>query len=158
MNRQMVETRPVLKSVTVDGPIEHAFRVFTEGIGTWWPLDRHSVGEKRSETVTFESGTGGRIVERIEGGEESVWGEILAWEPPRRLVFTWHPGEHAAGTEVEVRFIEEGAGTRVELEHRGWERVRADAAETRAQYDSGWPGVLECYVEAVTGTGARSGT
>ena len=29
---------PVRKSVVVDAPVEHAFRVFTERIGEWWPV------------------------------------------------------------------------------------------------------------------------
>jgi hypothetical protein len=49
-------------------------------------------------------------------------------------------------TEVEVRFLQEGSGTRVELEHRGWERLAEGGAAKRDDYDGGWDFVLGKYV------------
>ena len=69
---------------------------------------------------------------------------MLEWDPPHRFLLDWLIGE-ARGTEVEVRFSPEGPGARVELEHRGWERVPDRA---RAQgYTDGWDVVLAPYVE-----------
>lgn len=31
----------VRRSIVVEAPQERAFTVFTEGMSTWWPLDRH---------------------------------------------------------------------------------------------------------------------
>ncbi|HEY2936005.1 MAG TPA: SRPBCC domain-containing protein, partial [Gaiellaceae bacterium] len=92
-----------------------------------------------------------RLVERSKTGEEAVWGEVLAWEPPGRIAFTWHPG-YAEGdpmTEVEVRFRAQGGLTVVELEHRGWERLGERAEEARTGYEVGWPVVLGRYAAAV---------
>ena len=51
---------------------------------------------------------------------------------------------------MEVRFSAEGAGsTRLDLEHRGWERLGDRAVEARSGYDSGWPQVLERYADVV---------
>ena len=145
-----VETvAPVLRSITIECSPEHAFSVFTERTGEWWPLERYSVYESEAAGVVFEPGAGGRIVERSNAGEESVWGEILVWEPGRRLVYTWHPG-HEPGepsTEVELRFLAVGDATRVELEHRGWETL-AKPEQTRSGYDQGWPGVLALFAAA----------
>ncbi len=44
-----------------------------------------------------------------------------------------------------MRFAADGEGTRVDLEHRGWERLGDIASEAREGYESGWPGVLELY-------------
>src|SRR5262249_43002769 len=76
--------------------------------------------------VTFEPRPGGRIYERTPGGREHDWGEVLAWEPPRRLVYLWHLRfDRADATEVEVTFTPVEGGTRVRIEHRGWERLGA---------------------------------
>lgn len=149
MTQQAIEIEAIRKSVTVDASVERAFEIFTEGIATWWPLRTHSVGRERSETVVMEGRAGGRLYERLTDGEEALWGTILVWEPPHRLVFSWHPGRSEdTSQEVELRFTSEGAGARIELEHRGWERLGERAAEVRPQYDEGWNGVLGLYAQA----------
>ena len=142
--------QPVRKSVVVAATVEHAFRVFTERIGEWWPVKTHSVHEEHAETAGLEPRLGGAVYELWPGGREQ-WGEVTAWEPPRRLVFTWHPGHAVAeATEVEVRFSAQGGSTLVELEHRGWETRGEKAAAIRASYDTGWDPVLARYAEAVS--------
>jgi uncharacterized protein YndB with AHSA1/START domain len=141
----------IRKSVEVDVPVETAFRVFTEQARSWWPLATKSVGQEEAEDLVFEPRVGGRVHERLRSGEEHEWGEILAWEPPERLVFTWHPGRgHETSQEVEIRFFPSGEGTRLELEHRGWERLVATADEIPEHYASGWDEVLDRFAEAVT--------
>jgi uncharacterized protein YndB with AHSA1/START domain len=149
----------IRKSVDVAASIEDAFRVFTEQAGSWWPLATKSVGQEEAVDLLFEPRLGGRVYERLRSGDEHEWGRILAWEPPHRLAFTWHPGRGPeTSQEVEVRFSPTDEGTRLELEHRGWERLVATADEIPEHYDSGWDEVLSRYVAAATGTGARSGT
>ena len=147
-----VETiAPVLRSVTVECSPEHAFSVFTERIGEWWPLSQYSVYEGEVAGVDFEPRAGGQIVERSKAGQESSWGEILVWEPYSRLVFTWRPGHGPddPSTEVELRFLAVGDATRVELEHRGWEAL-AEPEKSRSGYEQGWAGVLALYAKAAT--------
>ena len=49
-------------------------------------------------------------------------------------------------TELEVRFAAEGDGTRVDLEHRGWEILAERAQESRERATtSGWGDVLGYY-------------
>jgi uncharacterized protein YndB with AHSA1/START domain len=137
---------PVRKSVTVNRPIEEAFRVFTAEMATWWPLPTHSVGEESAETVVFEPREGGRVYERRADGSISYWAEVAAWEPPRRFVLAWRPNPDApAATELEVAFTPEGDRTRVDLEHRGWERLGEEAELKRTEYEAGWDGVLGRY-------------
>lgn len=145
---------PVHVSIRVERGIEDAFRIFTEGITTWWPLQTHSVaadtyeGKVRAETVFFEGRVGGRIYERMEDGREADWGKVLTWEPPHRVVFSWKPNlKPVPPTEVEVRFTPDGSGTRVHLEHRGWEHLGEAGFEKRRGYETGWPGVLGRFVE-----------
>jgi hypothetical protein len=89
---------------------------------------------------------GGEIVESIRGGRESHWGTITAWEPPTRVAFTWHPGRTPeSATRVEVRFVPDGTGTRVELVHSGWEAMGDLAKTARNGYPIGWAYVLRLY-------------
>jgi uncharacterized protein YndB with AHSA1/START domain len=137
----------VQKAITVACDRERAFRVFTEEIGGWWPLATHSVFTADAASCSMEARVGGRIIERGKDGRETVWGTITAWDPPRRVAFSWHPGydEREAG-DVVVRFTSEGASTRVELEHTGFERRGEGAAAIRDNYDGGWAYVFgECF-------------
>jgi uncharacterized protein YndB with AHSA1/START domain len=146
---ETVPLAPVVKSVHVRCGIEHAFDVFTAGIGTWWPLEQFSIHGEQAQVV-WEEQVGGEVYELSSSGEKAHWARVLAWEPPVRLVIAWHVSPDTdAPTEVEVRFSPEGDGTRVDLEHRRWEQSGAGAAEQRAGYDRGWETVLGRFVAAV---------
>lgn len=134
---------PLRKSIIVRLDAMAAFRLFTEEIAAWWPLASHSVGGDQAVACAFEPRVGGRIVETLRSGDEHVWGKVGVWQPPYRLVFSWHPGRGAdTAQEIELRFSPDEGGTRVELEHRGWERLGSRAAEVRQNYDKGWEIVL----------------
>ena len=70
-----------------------------------------------------------------------------------RLIIAWKPNRSALPpTELEVIFRDEGEGTRVTLEHRGWERLGDRGPEARMGYADGWPRVFdELYARAVEG-------
>jgi len=137
----------VRKVVTVDCAVEEAFRVFTADARSWWPVETHSIHETVREIV-FEPEVGGEVYEVSTGGEKGHWATVTAWEPPGRLVLAWNVRQaEPVPTEVEILFVAEGAGTRVELEHRGWEGVAEAAAEKRASYEAGWDVVLGTYVD-----------
>jgi uncharacterized protein YndB with AHSA1/START domain len=138
----------IRKSVTVAVPLEDAFRVFTEEIGSWWPLASKSVSQAKAETVIVEPRAGGSVYERARGGEEHAWGDVLVWEPPTRFVFSWHPGRAPeTSQEVDVRFSPSGDGTIVELVHRGWERLVGPGGEIPSHFESGWNEALASYVD-----------
>lgn len=139
---------PVRQSVRVRRPIQEAFELFTRDIGTWWPVQTH---HRRGDVIglVFEGRTGGRIYERCGDGGTADWGRVLAWEPPHCVVFTWLATSGGEPTEVEVRFVaEDVALTRVELEHRGWERLGATGAEQRTRYLNGWPRAIGLFADA----------
>jgi len=134
------QTSPTTVSteVEVDATAEHAFRVFTEGIGTWWDDDKHILQAPLAEMV-FEPYVGGHIIDRGTDGSECAWATVLAWEPPTRVCFSWNinlqwqiePDPQRA-SEIEISFTEVAPGrTRVVLTHRhldrhgdGWEGMR----------------------------------
>jgi uncharacterized protein YndB with AHSA1/START domain len=149
----------VRRSIVVEAPQARAFTVFTEGMSTWWPLETHHIGEQKAEAAVVEPRAGGRWYERAADGTECEWGRVIAWEPPERVVFGWHLGpewkydpDEASATEVEVRFVVEGpTTTRVELEHRGFERLgeRADELRIPVAGEGGWSGLLELFSKAL---------
>ena len=54
------------------------------------------------------------VFEELADGARHVWGTITVWEPPGRVVFTWHPGRKPdTAQDVEVRFIPLGQGNRL---------------------------------------------
>jgi uncharacterized protein YndB with AHSA1/START domain len=89
------------------------------------------------------------LYETDDQGAEHDWGVLTAWEAPRRVAFTWHPGydDPMRHTNVEVTFSADGAGTRVDLVHTDWEKLGDRAAESIKGYDSGWDLVLGRYVD-----------
>lgn len=149
---------PVRHSIEVTVPAAQAFRLFIDQIDTWWPLASHSVGRQRATGCYFEGRHGGRIYETHDDGSLHVWGTVTAWQPPERVVFSWHPGREAdSAQEVELRFVDLGGRTRVELEHREWEALGDRAAEIRDRYHSGWPGVLARFGAWSTELGSMAG-
>jgi uncharacterized protein YndB with AHSA1/START domain len=137
---------PIRKTIVVSWDQARAFRRFTQEIAAWWPLRSHSVGQERAETVVFGEGVGARIVERIRGGEESTWGTVTAWDPPRHVAFTWHPGdERERATVVELTFEPVAEGTRLVLVHSRWEALGAHARMARRGYPIGWAYVLRLW-------------
>ena len=139
----------VRKTITVDCAVEEAFRVFTADAVSWWPVESHSIHETVSEIV-FEQGVGGEVYEVSTSGEKGYWATVVEWDPPSRLVLAWNIlRAEDSPTEVEVRFLPEGDGTRVELEHRGWELLADGGPAKRENYDTGWDFVLGKYVDRI---------
>lgn len=139
---------PVEKTITVPLELEEAFKLFTDGIGTWWPLERHSVDGKNSLDCQIEGFVGGRFYEVMKDGSQAEWGKVMAWMPPHRLVVTWHPGREAdTAQELQISFSTVNAGTQVHLLHRGWEILGTEADEVRQQYVPGWEYVLGEYAK-----------
>jgi uncharacterized protein YndB with AHSA1/START domain len=152
----MSELEPIRRSVSVPLKPAEAFDLFTDRMGSWWPVETHSRAESdfggedvKVERVEFQARQGGQVLEHLSNGEVLPWADVLTWEPPSRLVLAWKPNSRPAPpTEVEVRFTPDGDGTRVELEHRGWERLGELAAQAREGYAVGWIPVLARLEEA----------
>ena len=139
----------ITKTVTVKATVEHAFRVFTEEIHTWWPLRTHAVDTETSDVVILEGRESGRLFERNPSGDEHTWGVVSTWDPPNRVGYTWYPGRgEETAQEVEVTFTPVAGGTRVDVRHWGWEKLGGGLEEIVADYTEGWDTVLGRYVEA----------
>jgi len=123
-------TDKVTVTVYVDVSPAAAFAVFTDEIDLWWRRGpAYRVAGKRPGVLHLEPRPGGRIFEQYRDGQAlHEVGRITTWQPPDRLGFEWRsitfvPGEV---TQVEVRFVASGDGTRVTVEHSGWSTIRDD--------------------------------
>lgn len=150
----------VRHDITVNAPLEKAFRVFTERFGEFKPREHNLLSVPIEETVV-EPHVGGRIYDRGVDGSVCAWARVLIVEPPHRFVFSWDIGptwqlesDPARCSEVEVRFTAETDDrTRVSLEHRhierhgdGWDSVASGVGG-----DTGWPLYLDRFGELVKG-------
>jgi uncharacterized protein YndB with AHSA1/START domain len=135
----------IRKSIRVERPPQIAFRVFCEAIGEWWPKGPSLKGNL-AETI-IEGRVGGRFFERYTDGTEYEIGRVTAYQPPSLVAFTWRAPSWDVTTQVEIRFLAEPGGTRVELEHRGWEQS-AKTRDARGNYDAGWGMILGHYQTA----------
>lgn len=148
----------VRSEIVVDAPIARAFDVFTTRFDRIKPREHNMLGVDIAESV-FEPRAGGRVYDHGVDGTECQWARVLAFEPPKRIVFTWDISPYwqiqsdlDKASEVEVRFVAESpTRTRVVLEHRnldrhgdGWEGL-ADGVRG----SDGWPLYLQRFEAAV---------
>ena len=150
------DANTVQKAVIVQAPQAVAWRVFTEQMGTWWPLAYYKIGKSNAVDAVVEQRVGGRWYERGDDGSVCQWGSVLAWEPPSRLVLSWDISadwqyDSTLKTEIEVRFNAEGSNrTRVELVHRKLDRYGARRDEMRRIFDTegDWGRLLAAFAQA----------
>jgi len=149
--------QPVRQSVEVELSPSDAFELFTTGIAEWWPYNTH-FSRGPVETLVFEPKLGGELKEVCSDGVIETYGRVLLWDPPRRVVIKWMVAAHRnPPTEVDVRFLPVAVGTRVELEHRGFEAYGDERGpKARDEYAGGWPGVLRIFAERAQSQGIGS--
>ena len=145
---------PVRKNVRVRASAARAFKVFTEGIDSWWPKTHH-IGSSPMTRAIMEGRVGGRCYSEQENGTQCDWGQILVWEPPLRFVMAWQvrpdwqfEPDLEKCSEVEVKFTPSSDGTTwVELEHRHFERHGEGGGNMRNQVDQpgGWGLLMELF-------------
>lgn len=142
-------------SIEVDVPIDHAFRVFTERIDSWWPRDHH-IGGVEMVAAILEPRAGGRWYELGIDGSQCDWGLVLAWDPPRHVALSWHldgdfrfDADRARASRVDVRFEASGdRTTMVVLEHSGLDRHGPTWPRLREGISRGWPADLRLFKRA----------
>jgi uncharacterized protein YndB with AHSA1/START domain len=138
----------IRESVEVDCSVDEAFAFFTTRMSEWWPLDKASYGGDRAKDIFLEPHVGGRFFERFIDGDELQVGSVIACHPPDQIVFTWHTADWEGETEVEVKFAAISDGTRVHLEHRGFERIGPPGRDVASRFRDGWPAVMQSFVNA----------
>ncbi|AGJ94606.1 SRPBCC domain-containing protein [Caulobacter vibrioides] len=115
----------IVVSLRIAASPEVVFDAFVDDIAVWWrPNGLFAFTPRSPGVMAFEDG---RLVERLPNGKVFEVGVVSVWERGARLVFGWRQAAFTPdmNTEVEVRFEAVGEGTRVTVEHRGWDSVPA---------------------------------
>jgi uncharacterized protein YndB with AHSA1/START domain len=137
---------PIERKLSVAWAPDAAFRRFTAQFAEWWPHKTHSIGGPRVKRVVFEQRAGGKIFEEHVDGRRFQWGQVLEWDPPHRVKFTFHPSrDPRSAQDVELQFRPEGSGTHLVLTASKWENWGRGAKRARRGYDVGWGYVLNVY-------------
>lgn len=117
----------------IDAPRDHVWRALTEEeqIAEWW-----------GGYVSLDARPGGRLIERwtnASGREVVTSGEVVRLTAPQRLELTWADEDWDEPTRVLFQLEEAADGTRLTLEHSGWEAFPSSPREELLRsHASGW--------------------
>ncbi len=125
----------IVAGIDIDAPVERVWQVMTgEGLVEEW---LGCLGYKAEI---------GRVFYMQQDREKHARGdstgathcELLALEPPRRMVFSWYvPG--TPKTQVTITLAPSGTGTRAELRHDGWQQFDGEQLQAiRDALAGGW--------------------
>jgi len=136
----------IISEIDIAAPPERVFQALTDAaqLKRWfsdpscpvklWEMDARLGGRYRYAT---EKGT--VVVNNVS--EFECHGEILEFDPPRLLVYTWIGNWHddpTRHTVVRWELTPQAGGTHVKVTHSGL----ASLPIARKDYTGGWPGVL----------------
>ncbi|MEZ4439278.1 MAG: SRPBCC domain-containing protein [Polyangiaceae bacterium] len=138
---------PLERRIEVRCSVAHAFATFTERVDLWWPPSHRRFSDSH---LVLEGRVGGRFYERAPSGSEAELGEVLIWEPPQRLRYSWWPGADDRPTEVDVLFRAAGEVTVVEVIHREASSGLGPRWPERVKrFEAGWGAVLPALKRAI---------
>jgi uncharacterized protein YndB with AHSA1/START domain len=137
----------VVSEIQIAAPPERVFQALTDAaqLRRWftnpscpvhlWEMDARPGGRYH---YTTEKGT--VVVNNVS--EFECHGEILEYDPPRLLAYTWIANWHddkSRRTVVRWELAAKSGGTQVKVTHSGL----AQEPTARKDYSGGWPGVVE---------------
>lgn len=147
---------PIVKQITVPLSPDRAFKLFTQEMADWWPLETHSLsaqGEGNTAPhVEVPAELGAQVLETLPDGSKAPWGRVTEYDPGKAFAMSWHVGRpEDQSSHVRVSFDVVADGTRVTLVHDNWAAMGEGAATLRAGYNTGWDMVLGGrYLDAAT--------
>lgn len=127
------ETGRLLIEKTIAASRQHVWRCLTEPdcFKVWW-----------RETVDFEPKLGGRFTEpwkTPDGAMRTTRAQVTAYHPPEGFVMVWADEDWTFDTVVSVSLEEVEGGTRISIEHQGWEKApEAERADLLGEHEIGW--------------------
>lgn len=137
----------IISEIEIAAPANRVFKALThsDDLARWfgeascptkvWTMDAHKGG-----SYSYATEMGSYEVKGIS--EFRCQGEILEFEPPRLLVYTWIANWHLdkkRKTVVRWELTPTAKGTHVRVTHSGL----AQEEGARTDYQKGWPGVMK---------------
>ena len=140
-------TDPIVKILTVPLSPKRAYKLFTEEMADWWPLEQHSISQDGTATIHVPDRVGEQVIEEKPDGTTTPWGRVTESAPGEAFGMTWHVGRpESDATHVRVTFDVVADGTKVTLVHDGWHAMGNEAKALRQNYFKGWEFVFsQCF-------------
>jgi uncharacterized protein YndB with AHSA1/START domain len=106
--------------------------------------DKIAISHWLMATEDFKPAVGSRF--RLTRGSTGGWvdAEVLEFEPPRRMVWSWSVDDRNPPSKLTFMLARDGAGTRLRLRHVG--EFDLEDAEI---FRHGWPGRIKALVDAL---------
>jgi|SRR5271166_6065055 len=137
----------VVSEITIAAPPKRVFEALIDPkqVMQWWTGEQCQI-----EAFAMEPKVGGRWRYDTKQSTMNVngvskfhcEGEVLEYDPPRRLAYTWIGNWHedrGQRTVVLWELAPVGSGTRIKITHSGLANLPA----ARKDYSGGWVGVME---------------
>jgi uncharacterized protein YndB with AHSA1/START domain len=141
------EQDAVVGEIEIAAPPERVFQALTDPaqLRHWFkdsdcPVKLWEMDARLGGRYGYATDKGSIMVNNVN--EFECHGEILEYDPPRVLVYTWIANWHdevARRTEVRWELTPKSGGTQVRVTHSGLRNLPI----ARKDYTGGWPGVLE---------------
>jgi uncharacterized protein YndB with AHSA1/START domain len=135
------------------------------------PQPREQVWQAMTDSATlaewmfpndFEPRLGHRFTFRVPGNPKmnfeglTVRCEVLELQPPDRLAFSWSAGGAVENTTVTFRLEPAGEGTRVLLEHSGFDLAHPFGQQAFKGADFGWAKMLKQLTDVLAARANQS--
>jgi len=137
----------IVTEIDIAAPPSRVFEALTDPaqLMLWFtdascPVKSWQMDARLGGSYSYATEKGNFVVNGVS--EFECHGEILEFDPPRLLVYTWIANWHldpAKKTVVRWELTPVAVGTHVRVTHSGL----AQEPEARKDYSGGWPGVVE---------------
>jgi uncharacterized protein YndB with AHSA1/START domain len=144
----------VVSEIHITAPPERVFQALIdpEQVMRWWtsaacPIESFEMEPKPGGRWRYSAKPSGKAV---SGTTFQCEGEVIEFDPPRRLAYSWTANWHddkMRRTVVRWELVPTEGGTLVKITHSGL--VQEPAA--RKDYSGGWPGVISSLKKFVEG-------
>lgn len=137
----------VVSEIQIAAPPERVFQALTDAkqLQRWFgspecPLKFWKFDARRGGRYSYETEKGSVVVNGVS--EFKCHGEILEYDPPRLLIYTWIGNWHDDTSKITVvrwELAPKAGGTSVRVTHSGLGTMPL----AREDYSGGWTGVVE---------------